>query len=184
MCKFFSSIVTRQGEILWHEATDSHEDLVHHFKLKDNNLLGKFVRTEFYPDDVNDSGDVDKYKLRVDEESTPEWFKEIEEATTEKLRAIVSRIIVKDDIEFALGGVYVLAGKAKISVLKNGRVVMMWDSSQVGKMLGSSQVGEMWDSSRVETMWGSSRVETMWDSSQVETMSGSSQIRTDNRAKK
>jgi len=200
MCKFFSCVVTRQADILWHEATDSHEDLVMHFRLNDTKP-GNFVRVEFTPDCSTDMGDITKYILHVDEYSTPEWFDAMRDSITERIVAIVKPKIITDECKLLLGGVWILTQTANIQSLKNGRVIVMSGSSRVDKMYGSSRVGVMYDSSRVGVMYdssqvdkmygfsqvgvmfGSSRVGVMYGSSQVDRMYDSSQIKTDNRKK-
>jgi hypothetical protein len=176
MCKFFSCLVTQQADILWHEATDSHEDLVAHFGLNDTRI-GPFVRVEFTPPQAIDVGDIDKYVLKADEVITPEWFEPMRESVTERISSLVRPMIISDERKFVLGGVWVLRGNANVHSLKNGRIIAMCGSSQVGVMYGSSQVGVMRDSSQVREMYDSSQVGVMYDSSQVCEMHESSQVR-------
>jgi hypothetical protein len=77
MCRFFSGVVTRQGEIFFTES-DSHSVVVQRKGFKDNSVhIRHFVRFEKEPSYNN----VPKKKtmwgsLRVDETTTPGWFEE------------------------------------------------------------------------------------------------------------
>ena len=80
MCNFFSAIVLRNGDVLWHEATDSHSDLVAHFQLPDNGECRHFAKVEFTPaekDGVLQYGEPDSYIMRVDEPTSPSWFEDV-----------------------------------------------------------------------------------------------------------
>ena len=155
MCQFFSSIVTRQGDILWNEYTNSHEDLVEYFNLRDDNNLQHFVRCEFTPKE-NKYADVEHYTLKVDEKTKPKWFVEIQEATKEKMSVIISKMIIRGEKNLLLGGCYIL-DNAKVNKIKNV-VVKSMSNSQVNEMWDNSQVNEMWENSQVKKMWGNSQV--------------------------
>ena len=140
MCKFLSAIVLKNGDILYNQATDSHEDLVALHNLRDNRE-GNFARAEFFPDKASDLDKPDKYQLNIDESITPDWLTdELKGRVSEHLRSVVSRMIVDGDATCLIGGTYVLTGGAKVGFTKAVRIVAM---------LGTSQVGAMWDTSRV-----------------------------------
>lgn len=79
MCKFFSAIATRDGNVLFTEK-DSHETVIARSGLEDD--LSKFVRVEY-----------DGEQYTVDEQSIPEWYERIaakaEHATTRIYKRIV-----------------------------------------------------------------------------------------------
>lgn len=89
MCNFLSALVTRQGEVKYNLYTDSHEDLIELYGLRDNSMMGQFVRVEYRPKNSNDLADVTKYKLYVDEEETPEWFEDYRQKVEKKLKHII-----------------------------------------------------------------------------------------------
>jgi len=205
MCEFKSAIVTRNGDVLANPWTDSHEDLIRLFKLRDNRE-GSFARVEFTPDEQAELDQPEKYKLTIDEGRCPDWFDEDMKAkVSDKMRGWIKAMVVSDVVDLLCGGVYVLSKGARVSLVKNCRLVVMlgnstvgemWESSKVGEMWGSSTVGtmresskvgemwgsstvgEMWESSKVGEMWGSSKVGTMWESSKVGEMLGSSKVGT------
>jgi len=184
MCKFYSAIVipTAGGgfDLLHNPWTHSHEDLIRIYKLRDTarpNGEPRFARIEFSPESMATADDVSTYKLTIDEKRRPDWFSEsLEKKVVERMKLIVSAMIVSGDADLLCGGVFILAKGARVSTLKNAYVVVMLDSSKVGEMWDSSQVGEMWGSSKVGEMWGSSKVGTMRDSSKVGTMRDSSKV--------
>ena len=166
MCKFYSAIVMRNGDLLHNENLTSHEDIIDLFNINDNQFnCDKFVRVEYSPDENKDLPDISKYVLRVDESTTPDWFEKHREFITEKLKGIVERRIITGNHKLLTGGLYVVKD-AEISRLKSAIVVYL-QNSQVNLMCENSQVNEMWGNSRVNQMWENSQVNEMWENSQV-----------------
>jgi hypothetical protein len=161
MCSFLSVIVRRISkdpgfEILHNWATDSHEDLVTLYKLRDVKA-GAFARVEFRPQLDTDLADPVKYTLRIDEPSAPDWFDEpMQQRITAILRDRIRGIIVHGDVDLLCGGTWILAADARVGACKNSIIRVMLGSSQVGTMLDSSRVGTMRESSQVGTMRESS----------------------------
>ena len=176
MCNFLSAIVRKNGDLHFNLWTDSHEDLIQLFALRDNRE-GNFARVEFTPKDPADLDKPEKYHLKIDEARGPDWFDESMKAKiVGRLRRVIESMIVRGEVVCLIGGVHILATGAKISFIKNCRIVAMLGSSNVGEMLGSSnvvalldssKVGEMRGSSNVGKMRGSSKVGEMWDRSNV-----------------
>ena len=193
MCKFYSAIVLKNGDIIHNPWTTSHQDLIEEFNINDNNgYTQRFVKIEFYPEDQNDIDDETKYVLRVDENETPDWFTEIIDSVTEKMMVIIKNMIIKNQTLKVLTGKCIILSNSKVDkmiaskcyVMKSSNVGEMRESSNVGEMWGSSNVGEMWGSSNVGEMWGRSNVGEMRESSNVGEMRGSSNVTTDYREKK
>jgi len=78
MCNFWSCILTREGKVLWSDATSSHETIIKENNLKDNKLQDKdFVRLEVHPKNKIDlfSKNAKNWEFKIDESNTlPEWF--------------------------------------------------------------------------------------------------------------
>jgi len=109
MCKFYSAIVMRNGDILHNENLTSHEDLISLFEINDTQMnCDKFVRVEYSPDDNTDYADIEKYRLNVDEKSTPDWFESQREYVISRLRDIVLKRIITTDRKILIGGLYVV----------------------------------------------------------------------------
>jgi len=183
MCKFYSAIVMRNGDILHNENLMSHEDIIRLYDINDDQFnCNKFVRVEFCPDDPNDLPDISKYKLNVDEGSTPDWFEKHRDYVIERLKSFVEKRIITTDQKILTGGLYVIKDcivdkliSAQVIYLQ-GKVIEMWGNSQVNVMWGNSQVNEMWENSQVNVMRDNSQVNVMRDNSQVNEMRGNSQV--------
>ena len=183
MCKFYSAIVMRNGDILHNENLMSHEDIIRLYNINDSQInCNKFVRVEYTPDESEDFPDISKYKLNVDEESIPDWFEKHREYTIERLKSFVEKRIITTDRKILTGGLY-LVKNCKIDKLISAQIIYlqgqvneMWGNSQVNVMWGNSQVNAMWDNSQVNVMRGNSQVNVMRDNSQVNVMRGNSQV--------
>ena len=123
MCKFYSAIVMKNGDVLHNENLLSHEDLIRLFNINDSQVnCDKFVRVEFCPDDNNDLPDIDKYKLKVDEENIPDWFEQHRGFTEEKLKDIVKNRIITSDQKILTGGLYIIAKNVTIDKVLNAEI--------------------------------------------------------------
>jgi hypothetical protein len=120
MCQFKSAIVLRDGKekggfrLLMSPWTESHSELITIHKLRDDGTL-RFARVEFSPPSMDTAHLIDGYKLRIDEERTPDWFDaEMKEKVADKLRAYVKSIIVEGDVQLLIGGQFIIAPGAKV----------------------------------------------------------------------
>ncbi len=176
MCNWMSAIVLRNGDLLYNLATDSHEDLVALFNLRDKRG-DEFCRVEFSPKKPEDVDKPDEYALKVDEKRTPDWFDErIKEKTATAMRSVVLRCIVNGPVTCLIGGCYILTKGASVEFTKATRIVAMCDTSQVGAMRGTSKVGAMRGTSQVGAMCDTSKVGVMCDTSQVGVMWDNSKV--------
>jgi hypothetical protein len=123
MCKFKSAIVLKNGDILHNGYTDSHEDLMEYFKIKDDNQFWQnFVRIEFSPDKPENLMDVNSYLLKIDEDSTPDWFEEIKGLVIERMKDVVSSLFINQDEDIIIGKSIIL-GKVNVKRLINCFVI-------------------------------------------------------------
>ena len=158
MCEFLSAIVMRNGDILTHDATDSHELLAKHFKLVEHRDSDKgvngWVKVEFCPPN-HEYDQPDRYVLRIDEDCAPAWWDaEMVEKVTGSLRAMIERMIVSANEELLLGGRHIVASGKRVGQLVAGTAIAC-DSSTV-TACGSSTV-RAYGSSTV-TAYGNSTV--------------------------
>ena len=76
MCKAFSCIVMKSGDVKWKFGVDSHDEILKQYGIRDQNVEPdelEFARVEVTPD----NGDYlfpDRWTLRVDERIKPKWF--------------------------------------------------------------------------------------------------------------
>jgi hypothetical protein len=120
MCQFKSAIVLRDEslkggfKLLLSPWTESHSELCIIHKLNDGARLS-FARVEYSPPSMDAAHLIDGYKLKIDEERTPEWLTdEMKEAVADRLRTYVKNMIVSGDVELLIGGQYIVAPGAKI----------------------------------------------------------------------
>ncbi len=140
MCKFKSGIVLcderEKGgfKLLMSPWTESHSELCTLFKLNDGKML-HFARVEFSPDVMENAHLVEKYKLSIDEERTPEWLDdEMKSAVSAKMSDYIKRIIVSGEVELLVGGQFIIAPGAfvrssnhcAISIMCGGTLNEMW----------------------------------------------------------
>ena len=143
MCKFLSAIVKRDGKVVYHPVTDSHEDLVAFCGLSDKGL-DYFVRVEYTSDNLHD---LSTYKLRVDEESTPEWFEDHREMVVKYLSDKLKGMLITGRREILLGGVWIIDG-GEVGMLKGGRVVILRNST-VREVLAGGTVQKVWAGGKI-----------------------------------
>lgn len=64
----------RNGDVMHDIHLTSHEDIIDLYNLKDDSMRDNFVRVEYTPESDSDLPNIEKYRLKVDEDSTPNWF--------------------------------------------------------------------------------------------------------------
>lgn len=170
MCSFFSAILLRNGDLLHHWNTDSHSELIMHFKLPDDSECRHFAKIEFTPprkDDRLDFADVDGYTLKIDETTAPQWAEEMREQAEKRRRSIVRDMLITDRRELIIDGCWIAADIAEIVRLRGGRVLSVYDSARVGSVYGSASVGSVSDSASIGVVSGSASVGVVYGSASV-----------------
>ena len=139
MCKFYSAIVMRNGDILHNENLMSHEDLIRLFNINDSQVnCDKLVRVEFAPDNDCDYPDIEKYKLNIDESLTPDWLNDdLKDRVYSYLKGFVSKRIITSDQKILTGGLYVVKD-CLIDKIINAQIIYL--QGRVNEMFGNSQV--------------------------------------------
>ena len=147
MCKFYSAIVMRNGDLLHNENLLSHEDLISLFNINDSQVnCDKLVRVEFTPENDSDYPDIEKYNLKVDEDSIPNWFETHREYVTTRLKEFVSKRIILSDQKILTGGLYVvkdcIIGKLTVAtvIYLQGTVQRVWGGGTVQEVWGGGTV--------------------------------------------
>ena len=159
MCQFLSAIVSKNGEVYCDPFVDSHEEILQRFGLRDNDsqFIDNIVRVEFTPQN-DDWFDVENYNLRVDENSIPAWWQEVEQSVRQNLSDRIQRMIVdKAENKVLCGGVY---------IVRDSKI--LW--TRYTKMLlicGNSTIKNVWDNSTIENVRGNSTIKNVWDNSTI-----------------
>jgi len=153
MCNFLSAIVTK-NDFYYNVFEDSHEKIIERYRLNDNGCDPEFVRVEITPQDGTIGNiNIDNWKLRVDQDYTPDWFdvREVEILAKKELQRVFDKYFVVDaSLKILEDRKIRVLFNSKVERLKNTLVTEMFGSSQVTTMCGSSQVTEMFGSSQVK----------------------------------
>lgn len=168
MCRFFSALVLRNGDLLHDPATDHHSWLIeaHGLNAFETSRTEHFVRVEYAPNNPELSYDLSAYRLRVDEETTPIWWDEVQESVEAKCRAIVSRMIINDARPMLLSGAYVLGPKAAINQVVGARIAAMCGDAYITKT-ANTHIESMFERARIFELAYGSVVGTMFSDSQI-----------------
>ena len=192
MCRFYSAIVLRNGDVLDHDASDSHTDLIRHYKLPDDRECRHFAKVEFVPADAGRVADVSGYTLHVDEDTEPSWWPEVRDRVEATCRARVGRMVLDSGkVDLLLGGRWILAGDVEVGEIKgNAVVVAVGGSARIDRVGGSARIDRVWDSARIVAVGGSARIDcvgdsaridAVWDSARIVAVGGSARIGHDYR---
>jgi hypothetical protein len=73
MCRPASFIVT-ENRVLWHPNSDSHEDIIELYGIRDDGRKCDFVRVEILPPEGNILLPLDKWRYRTDRDVVPGWY--------------------------------------------------------------------------------------------------------------
>ena len=214
MCNFKSAIVIKDETVkggfrlLMSPWTESHSELCQIFKLNDTAKARLyFARVEFSPESMDKAHLINTYKLKIDEERTPEWFSDdIREQVTAKLRAYVKSIIVDGDVQLLIGGQFIIAPGAKVECAKamvinaicGGTVSAIWGGTvseiwggTVSAICGGTvsaicggTVSEIWGGTVSEIRGGTVSAISKWFSGVLGKISKEAKIGADNRKSK
>ena len=73
MCNFASFVLTKEREF-WLDSSDSHEEIINHFKLHADGAAGpNIIRVELTPPREGDWGDLSTWNFRIDQDIKPNW---------------------------------------------------------------------------------------------------------------
>ena len=165
MCQFKSAIVLKNRVFV--PDYDSHSDMLKELHIEDDYMHAstQFVRVELSPPDGNRMSDIDGWKLKVDQDITPDWWDEkadlprIKEAIKDWR---VARTLkggeheVKDGVWFATDSATVRATGSATVEATDSATVEAYGSATV-RAYGSATVRAT-DSATVEA-YGSATVE-------------------------
>jgi hypothetical protein len=126
----------KNGDLLHNQCLMSHEDIIDLFNINDTNSnCDNFVRVEFSPkekwndsfdEDYNDSINIERYVLIVDEENVPDWFEKHRENVTSKLKDIVSKQIILTNQKILTDGLYIVGKGVVVDKLINGTIIELF----------------------------------------------------------
>ena len=167
MCEFLSALLLESGELLTHPMLDSHSDLVHYFKIRDDDLRQRFAKIELTPG--NNWLDPDTWAWRLDEPTRPDWLTEDAEAgAARRLRDRARRMILSGgEHTLIVDGCWIVGGSALVRDVRAGRILRVQDSATVRDVWGSATVQDVRGSATVQDVRGSATVQDVWGSATV-----------------
>ena len=157
MCRFFSALGLPSGDILWHQATDSHADLVLIQGLDDTKEDATFAKLELVPPNDDGWSDVSKWEFTLDEDVRPRWVKGEMLAEWEgRMRSAAKKMIVTSGtIPIIASGVWLVGGEAVVRKMIGGRVVMVRDSASITDVRDSASITDVGGSASITGVRGS-----------------------------
>ena len=190
MCRFKSGIILKTRCVVADGVNDSHSDLLDGLGIEDTeiNAMTKFVRVELLPPNNEWWTDPDRWKINIDQDILPDWYKEDKEKYNEDFRKEVKEwcnkhVLVDKNIRELKEGFYllkdcdvvVLANNAVV-VLYNATVKEMYDNATVKEMYDNATVKEMNGNATVQRMYGNATVQWMYGNATVQEMNGNATV--------
>ena len=189
MCNPASFVVVKDGRslrALWHkEVSDSHEDIIEIFGLKERNIRGEytFVRVEIAPPRYNYKLPPSKWKYKLDQDLKPDWYNgaKVEAAVRKELPGWIKEKIVKEgkvraEIKYAhvavvYGTVQTVYGNGIVeNVRENGKVQAVRDNGKVLNVYGNGTVQAVRDNGKVLNVYDNGKVGNVYDNGKVQTV--------------
>jgi hypothetical protein len=139
MCKTFSGIGMKTGELYFIPSIDSHEDLVSIFNINDNGIKKEFVRLEYVPKN-GDYSDLAQYNLTIDEDNVNkiEWLNdELKDIWINHFKNIIEKLIIEGKRFCLFDGTYILKN-SEIRKLINCKII--YAGSATIKNAGSATI--------------------------------------------
>lgn len=127
MCNFASFVLTKYDEY-YLNGSDSHENIIEYYNLRDNIYNIEIVRVELIPpDNEEDFQDLSQWEFKVDQDEYPDWTYEGDPTLEEKARKALARRIEEQkigkkitvaDYKIAIGGEYsnIVSGNRSIAI--------------------------------------------------------------------
>ena len=154
MCMLKSGIVLKNK--IFVPEYDSHTRMLEELGIKDDylNASKTFVRVELSPIDGNVFSDIDTWKLRVDQDITPEWYDE----DTYKPQVVEAvKKWAKDHVHIDVDNLEISAGEGHY--IKGCKNVVICDNATVKYICDNAAVKYICDNATVEHIRGNATVE-------------------------
>ena len=163
MCRFKSGIILKTRCVVADGVNDSHSDLLDGLGIEDTeiNAMTKFVRVELLPPNNEWWTDPDRWKINIDQDILPDWYKEDKEKYNEDFRKEVKEwcnkhVLVDKNIRELKEGFYLLKD-CDVVVLANNAVVVLYNA-MVKEMNGNATVQRMNDNATVQRICDNAKV--------------------------
>ena len=153
MCEMASFVVTKK-RVFWSETSDSHEDIIEQFKLKEQDVRGNytFVRTEIVPENLDYRKPIKQWKYKLDQDLRPKWYdeKEVERRCRLALKDWYKACVIPpsktvkeltSNIKIVLGTVQEVRNGGTVQEVRNGGTVQeVWNGGTVQEVRSGGTV--------------------------------------------
>uniref|UniRef100_A0A6M3LN66 Uncharacterized protein n=1 Tax=viral metagenome TaxID=1070528 RepID=A0A6M3LN66_9ZZZZ len=164
MCQTFSCVVTRNGKVFWEAGVDSHDDLIHKFKVRDDTVDMEEIshaKIEIIPNNRNKYPYLypdGKWKLQIDEQVTPSWFMQLHKDKAWEAWAEWKDVVYQFNVKEALHPVNPLKSRKGKPSKQDILLLKEWDSvgDSVWASVGASVGDSVW-ASVGDSVWASVR---------------------------
>ena len=169
MCKFFSGVVVRNGDVLSHPMLDNHHDIVRYFGLPDTMVNHRhFAKVELHPKDWLD---VSTWEFVVDEPTKPDWLEDIQPSVEDTMRRIAKKMILTEKTKIPtmiLDGCWIIGGSAVVKDVRGGRIIRVQDSAQISDVMGSARISGVMGSVQISGVRGSAQISDVGGSAKLD----------------
>ena len=180
MCKLKSAIILKDR--IFMPDYDSHSKMLEELGIVDDyfNASKVFVKAELVPENKDVFSDIDRWKLEVDQDITPEWFDEKDCA--ERMRKAVKEwanthiFIGQNDLKISHGENIFIKDCKNVDICGDAKVKYICGDTTVKSIGGDATVKNIYGNSMVKSIYGKASVECIYDNATVESIYGNASI--------
>lgn len=154
MCKAFSAVVLRNGDVKWKMGLDSHSEIMSYYGISDNEDDTEYIKhakVEIAPKN-NDYLRPDEWVFRLDESVKPSWWRKSYQIFTEDAHKLwlveLEKIIVRKKIVYPFEITPPQIGTKQSELLRQWASVWASVGASVWASVGDSVGASVWASVR------------------------------------
>ena len=181
MCQLKSGIILKNRVFV--PEYDSHTEMLEELGIKDDylNASKTFVRVELSPTDGDVFSDIDTWKLKVDQDITPDWYDEdtykpqiveaVKEWAKNHLHIGVDNLNINTGINHYIKDCREvdIRGNATVKdIYGNAIVKNICGNAIVDYICGSATVKDVYGNATVKDIYGNATVKDIYDNATVE----------------
>jgi hypothetical protein len=177
MEKFYHILIKQDGSIIHDTFATNHKDLELKWLSPKERQKKNYFKAYFSPKENHKLIDVNNYELINAEIYYPDWFTDLmREETIEKLKAIISGMIIRTRKPLLLHEGAILANGAVIDEVKHSIIFGMYEKAKIKTLDESSDVRDMTDETSIDVMRDGTRVLNMWGFAKIYNMKEYSKV--------
>ena len=144
MCRPASMIVTK-SKVFWSEKSDSHEDIVEEFGLKERDVRKNytFVRVEIVPPNNDYKLPFSRWAYHLDQDLKPEWY-DAKDAEKRVRRAVKdwrkTKVIMPNEKRNLKNDDYILVSYGTVKSMRGSSTVVVYTKFDKGVLKSAKAV--------------------------------------------